>query len=138
MRSTCVNTIRRQQYRRSPSSSNASPSLKSAWSRLKYVSHLLPITLPHVKHRTGMIMVPRCPAFILYPLLNHSAPVWCAVGSAFLVTTLVHCLRSAAIRQSGEEQSRASVHTSSPDKPLVQSHPTIGERGKGGIIDFHE
>jgi len=36
------------------------PSEKSAWSRLKYVSHLFPITLPHVKHRTGMIIVCVC------------------------------------------------------------------------------
>ena len=27
--------------------------------RLRYVSHLFPITLPHVKQRTGMIMAAR-------------------------------------------------------------------------------
>lgn len=32
------------------------PSLYSACNRSKYVSHLLPITLPQVKHRTGIIM----------------------------------------------------------------------------------
>ena len=33
------------------------PSEKSACNRLKYVSHLLPMTLPQVKQRTGIIMV---------------------------------------------------------------------------------
>jgi hypothetical protein len=32
------------------------PSVYSACSRSRYVSHLLPITLPHVKQRTGMII----------------------------------------------------------------------------------
>ena len=33
------------------------PSEKSACSKLRYVSHLLPITFPQVKHRTGMIIL---------------------------------------------------------------------------------
>lgn len=32
------------------------PSVYSAWSSPRYASHLLPITLPHVKQRTGMII----------------------------------------------------------------------------------
>jgi hypothetical protein len=34
----------------------AYPSEKSACKRLKYVSHLFPMTFPHVKQRTGIIM----------------------------------------------------------------------------------
>jgi len=33
------------------------PSVKSACNKLKYVSHLFPMTLPHVKQRTGIIIV---------------------------------------------------------------------------------
>lgn len=33
------------------------PSVYSAWSRPRYASHLLPTIFPHVKHRTGMIIV---------------------------------------------------------------------------------
>jgi hypothetical protein len=33
------------------------PSEKSACKRLRYVSHLLPITFPQVKHRTGIIIL---------------------------------------------------------------------------------
>jgi hypothetical protein len=34
------------------------PSEKSACKRLRYVSHLLPIIFPQVKHRTGIIILP--------------------------------------------------------------------------------
>ena len=56
IRSTCVNTILLQQYLFSCSLSRASGSLYSLCKRPIYVSHLLPITLPQVKQRTGMII----------------------------------------------------------------------------------
>ena len=48
--------MRRQQYRFSPRASRASPSVYSAWSRPRYASHLFPMTFPHVKQRTGIII----------------------------------------------------------------------------------
>lgn len=47
--------MRRQQYRCSWSSVSASPSVRPSMSSARYASHLSPITLPHVKQRTGMI-----------------------------------------------------------------------------------
>ncbi len=46
------------------------PSEYSACKRSKYVSHLLPITLPQVKHRTGMIIITDS-----QPAQNHSTVV---------------------------------------------------------------
>jgi hypothetical protein len=47
----------------------AYPSEKSACRRLRYVSHLFAITLPHVKHRTGMIISQfyQCGALVCLP-----------------------------------------------------------------------
>ena len=57
MRSTWPRSILRQQYLLRPRASRVSPSVYSACRSPKYASHLVPITLPHEKHRIGMIMV---------------------------------------------------------------------------------
>jgi hypothetical protein len=54
--STCVMSIRRQQSLGSLSRSSASFTELPARIKFKYASHLLPMTFPHVKHRTGMII----------------------------------------------------------------------------------
>jgi len=56
IRSTCVRSMRLQQYRFNPSASSASFSVLSCLSKSKYGSYLFPITLPQVKHRTGIII----------------------------------------------------------------------------------
>ena len=57
IKSTWVRTIRRQQYLRRPNSSRASLSEYSAFNISMYESYLFPMTLPQVKHRTGMIIL---------------------------------------------------------------------------------
>ena len=49
--------MRRQQYRCSPSSVSASPSVRPSISSARYASHLSPTTLPQLKQRMGMICV---------------------------------------------------------------------------------
>eukprot|EP00035_Acanthoeca_spectabilis_P021306 m.437520 g.437520 ORF g.437520 m.437520 type:complete len:79 (+) comp18120_c0_seq1:253-489(+) len=57
MRSTCVKTIRLQQYLFKPSASSACRSEYSASRNFMYCSHLFPITFPQEKHRTGIIIL---------------------------------------------------------------------------------
>lgn len=58
------------------------PSEKSACKRLRYVSHLFPITFPQEKHRTGMIIVRCC---FMYTNNNTA-----------LRTAALHCVSSLA------------------------------------------
>src|SRR3989441_10700311 len=71
MSSAWERIIRRQQYRFRPSSSRTLRGSSPARVRSMNAGNALPTTLPHVKHRTGMIM--GSPVRLL-PLLARAAP----------------------------------------------------------------
>src|SRR5256712_11531539 len=71
MSSAWERTIRRQQYRFRPSSSRTLRGSSPPRVRSMNAGKALPTTLPHVKHRTGMIM--GSPVRLL-PLLARAAP----------------------------------------------------------------
>src|SRR2546428_11921260 len=71
MSSAWERIIRRQQYRFRPSSSRTLRGSSPARVRSMNAGKALPTTLPHVKHRTGMIM--GSPVRLL-PLLARAAP----------------------------------------------------------------
>ena len=67
------------------------PSVYSACRSPKYASHLFPITLPHVKHRIGMIMVTaanffslseeeRCGIWSVRIKLSYATMNWCSTS----------------------------------------------------------
>src|SRR6266705_3098347 len=64
--STCVMSIRLQQYRRIPSSSRTFWGLSPALTRWLKVSHLSAICFPHVKHLTGIIIGQSLPVRFLF------------------------------------------------------------------------
>src|SRR6266487_2818863 len=71
--STWVMSILRQQYRLIPSSSSTLMGLSPALTLRLNVSHLSAISLPQVKHRTGMII-----SFLPVRFLFSSSCAWSA------------------------------------------------------------